>query len=317
MISFEFIHLGYLWFLTSVPIFILVHLFVMQYFGERAIAFANVEVIAKVMKKKQKKIKRKFLYNDFFILFRRSIILVLFVLAVSGCILVYTGKTSGFDFVLALDVSSSMGVNDIEPNRLVVAQDAAASFVDELKGRVSVGVVSFASGAYVDNVLSKDFSKIKEGINGLKVSSVGGTAIGDAIVTSVNVLEESKGSKSIVLLTDGRNNAGTGVDSAVEYAISKNVMIHTIGFGTLEGGNFSGFSSSVDEGSLKSIAELTGGSYHKIYSLEELENAYSEVSAVKVGKIRMNLVPLLLVVGFILLFFEWLLLSTIYKVVIG
>ena len=110
----------------------------------------------------------------------------------------------------------------------------------------SVGVVSFSSEAFVNNVLSKDFTGVGNVISELEVSVAGGTAIGDAIITSVNVLEGNNKLKTVVLLTDGMSNSGVGLDSAVDYAIENNVVVHTIGFGTLEGGNFSSFSSTIN-----------------------------------------------------------------------
>src|SRR5688500_12455046 len=46
--------------------------------------------------------------------------------------------------ILAMDVSGSMRASDVEPNRLVAAQNAAKAFIGEQPESVRIGIVAFA-----------------------------------------------------------------------------------------------------------------------------------------------------------------------------
>ncbi|HEU4571972.1 MAG TPA: VWA domain-containing protein, partial [Candidatus Limnocylindrales bacterium] len=85
--------------------------------------------------------------------------------------------------ILAIDVSGSMSATDVDPTRLAAAQKAAASFVDELPARFRVGLVAFSSGAHVVVAPTTDRTAIHDGLDSLRAG--GGTAIGDAIITSL------------------------------------------------------------------------------------------------------------------------------------
>src|SRR5436190_14410523 len=81
--------------------------------------------------------------------------------------------------VLVLDVSGSMGTNDMFPSRLAAAKRASKSFVDTLPADFRVGVVSFSDQASLVQPVTEDHEAVKAAIDGLKVG--GGTAIGDGI----------------------------------------------------------------------------------------------------------------------------------------
>lgn len=83
----------------------------------------------------------------------------------------------------------------------------------------------------------KDLDNVKKEIKkNIGAEQVGGTDLGDALVTGTNMLFNSGKGRAIILLTDGRSNVGLFIDDALEYVKKSHVLVHTIGVGTEEGG---------------------------------------------------------------------------------
>ena len=120
-----------------------------------------------------------------------------------------TVTTEGIDIVLALDISSSMLAEDLEPNRIEAAKQVAADFVGGRRND-RIGLVVFAADAFTQAPLTLDYGVVTTLINELEVGIIeDGTAVGMGLATAVKRLQGSDAeSKVIVLLTDGRNNRG-------------------------------------------------------------------------------------------------------------
>jgi Ca-activated chloride channel family protein len=119
-------------------------------------------------------------------------------------------SVEGIDIMIALDLSSSMEAADFRPNnRLSVAKDVLTEFI---AGRSNdrIGLVVFAGAAYTQAPLTLDYGVLKEVVRQLRTRILeDGTAIGDAVGTSLNRLRDSDAkSRVVVLITDGDNNAG-------------------------------------------------------------------------------------------------------------
>ena len=117
--------------------------------------------------------------------------------------------SEGIDIVLALDLSTSMRAADFRPrDRLHVAQEVLAEFI-ESRGRDRIGLVVFARHAWIQAPLTLDGALVQGLLANLEAGSIeDGTAIGDALATSVNRLRRSEArSKVVVLVTDGDENA--------------------------------------------------------------------------------------------------------------
>ena len=150
--------------------------------------------------------------------------------------------------MLAMDVSGSMCSTDVEPNRLTVAQQAATTFIESQAGGTKIGLVLFAGVAGLQVPPTTDTEKLIEAIN--NVSTARGTAIGSAILTSIDGLaaidptiaptgiDEESAQRSgyaphvIVVLTDGANTQGVEPSIASEAAAVRGLRVFTIGFGT-------------------------------------------------------------------------------------
>ncbi len=299
----------YLTFLISVPFFVVMHFLILQHVKRRALKFANFEVIERAT-------GGQILNKNVVILIIRLCALVLFTFSAAGTIFWYEGQTTNFDYIITLDASSSMLADDFSPNRIEVAKQAAIEFVEMLPLQTNIGIVSFAGTSFVEQPLTDDHGLVKDKINEIGVKPVGGTDLGEALVTASNMLlsEEDK-ARSIILLTDGQSNVGTDPIFGAEYANENQITVFTIGIATLEGGKFSKVEaiSRLDEDTLKLIAQNTGGVYYRAENREELQQAYVNIAASTKQKISVNLQLPLLLIALFLLFVEWGLINTKYR----
>ena len=196
---------------------------------------------------------------------------------------------SGRDLLLAVDVSGSMKIKDMElegraANRLEVIKQVAGDFIQRRRGD-RIGLILFGTRAYLQAPLSLDRQTVKQLLDEAMIGIAGKkTAIGDAIGLAVKRLRERPGQKKVlILLTDGANTAGTITPlKAAELAAKLDVVIYTIGIGaermvvdTFFGRRLVNPSSDLDETTLKKIAELTHGHYFRAREREDLEKIYA------------------------------------------
>jgi Ca-activated chloride channel family protein len=318
MVEITFTNPIYLWILLLIPFIIATHLFTLKHIRTVALKFSNFEAIQRVSKGAflGKPYRGFFRNKNLFLLFLRLIVYTLLIFSVAGTTIRYTGKASDFDFVLAIDASSSMLADDFSPNRLEAAKEAANIFVDSVPPRSNIGFVSFASSPFIDKEPTADYNEVKKVINSIGVKESGGTNIGDTIITSTNLFEKNR-SKILVLLTDGQSNTGTPIDVAIDYAKSKQVIINTIGIGTEQGGKFLGIDivSKLDEESLIKIAEQTNGKYFRADNKEFLKKAFKDIASFSEKIVSLDISWILLIIALVLLGLEWVLLYTIYKTI--
>lgn len=205
-----------------------------------------------------------------------------------------TTSTEGTDIVLALDVSSSMLARDFSPDRFGAAKDVASSFIAG-RDADNIGIVVFAGESLTGVPMTMDRSVLQSYLNNLEMGILeDGTAIGDGIATSLNRLREGRAkSKSIILLTDGSNNTGvvTPLD-ATRVAQELGVKIYTIGIGTNgeapspmlnEFGRmvFAPQKVVIDEATLRTVAESTGGKYFRATGNRVLQEVFDEIDALE------------------------------------
>jgi Ca-activated chloride channel family protein len=172
--------------------------------------------------------------------------------------------------VLTMDVSGSMKAVDVEPSRLAAAQKAASDFVDQLPSTFKVGLVAFSTAPRILVDPTTDRAILHAALDNLQ--AVGGTALGDAITTSLEAAgldpssaatapTPSPGSAAspsasatpapsasgsagtaekpvvaTVLLSDGKQSTGTMEPiPAAEQAAALGVPVYTIALGTADG----------------------------------------------------------------------------------
>ncbi len=201
-------------------------------------------------------------------------------------------ETYGIDIVLAIDVSTSMRAEDLAPgkDRLAAAKEVVRDFVAGRSGD-RVGMVVFAGRPYTQSPLTVDYEVITEMLDLIDTGMVeDGTAIGMALGTAVNRLQDSNAkTKIVILLTDGRNNMGEiSPETAAQAAASMRVRVYTVGVGTrdlapypvvdaLGRKRYVYQEAEVDDASLGKIAELTGGRYFRATDSKSLRETYEEI----------------------------------------
>jgi Ca-activated chloride channel family protein len=198
----------------------------------------------------------------------------------------------GRDLLLAVDISGSMRIEDMRlgnsaVDRLTAVKAVVGDFVERRQGD-RLGLILFGSRAYLQAPLTFDTRTVKRFLNEAQIGFAGNeTAIGDAIGLSIKRLRERPSeSRVMILLTDGANTAGAVQPAeAAAVAADNNIRVYTIGmgademvqqgiFGTSFGSRTVNPSRDLDESTLQSIAELTGGRYFRARNPAELDEIY-------------------------------------------
>lgn len=197
--------------------------------------------------------------------------------------------------VLAIDISGSMLATDISPDRFTVARKAADRFVSQLPAKYRVGLVPFSSTATVAVPPTTNRAVVREAIAALNPD--GGTAIGDALISSVDSSQQAIGRTledpgtppsadgtaqripaRVVLLSDGANSLGHPVEDGIKAAVADHVQVSTIAYGT-DSGHIGVQPVPVDRETLAQIADQTGGRAYTAASADELDAVYRNLGS--------------------------------------
>jgi len=246
--------------------------------------------------------------------------------------------SEGIDIVLAVDTSTSMLAEDFElngkrTNRLEVVKDVIKEFISN-RHDDRIGIVAFAGRAYTVSPLTLDYGWLMKNLDRVKIGMIeDGTAIGSGIGSALNRLRDTKAKgKVVILLTDGRNNAGTiSPLTAAEAAGALNIKVYTIGAGT-KGlapypvqdmfGNtvYRQVRIDIDDDTLKKIADRTDAQYYRATDTDSLRTIYKEIDKIEKtpieerGYVRYSeLFGQFLVPGLILLLLEIVLGNTVLR----
>ena len=209
--------------------------------------------------------------------------------------------SEGIDIVIALDISTSMLAEDLQPkNRLEAAKQVAREFIEE-RTSDRIGLVMFAGESYTWCPLTLDYHVLSQLMDEVEAGTVvDGTAIGKAIATGANRLRSSDAkSKVLILLTDGVNNVDqpdplTAAGAAGELGIK----IYTIGIGTRgmarapvqtsAGVRYQTVQVEIDEDLLRQIAGMTGGQYFRATTTEGLRDIYDRIDRLERSEVEVE-----------------------------
>jgi Ca-activated chloride channel family protein len=220
--------------------------------------------------------------------------------------------------VLAMDVSLSMRATDMEPTRLGAAQNAVKAFVKDLPPNVRVGIVTFAGSAAIVQTPTQNREELIAAVDRFQLQRQ--TAIGSGLLLALSLLLPDAGidleadvfdsafsrrsvegplprserkefnpvppgsytTGAIVLLSDGRRTTGPDPLKAAKMAAERGVRVHTIGFGSKDGGPVEFGDMTVymrfDEEALKAIAGITEGQYSHAGSAADLHKVYKSLT---------------------------------------
>jgi Ca-activated chloride channel family protein len=277
-----------------------------------------------------------------FLMSLRWLILAIFIVALAQPRLTKsqtTVKASGVDIVVALDMSGSMISEDFvvkgeRVNRFNMARTVLKGFIDK-RPNDRIGLVLFATQAYIATPLTLDHDYLQENIDRLEIGAISenSTAIGDGLGTAVNRLRDLKSkSKIVILMTDGQNNSGKlDPTNAAAAAAVVNVKVYTVGIG--ERGQapmpardmfgrkvYQMVPVDVDETTLQQIADETGGKYYRADNAEKFKQIYDEIDKLEKTEAVINkytefteLFPWLVAAGAALLLIELVLAQTAFR----
>jgi Ca-activated chloride channel homolog len=207
-------------------------------------------------------------------------------------------SASGVDIVVAIDLSGSMLSQDFvvagkRVNRIDMAKAVLEKFIEK-RPADRIGLVAFASQAYIAAPITLDHDFLLRNLERLKIGSIdqNQTAIGSGLSTAINRLRDLKSkSKIVILMTDGQNNAGKVAPLTVaEAAQTLGIKVYTIGVGMRGkapmpvGRNpFTGETVyewqpvDIDEDTLQKMADMTKGKYYRADNAEKFQAIYAEI----------------------------------------
>jgi Ca-activated chloride channel family protein len=194
--------------------------------------------------------------------------------------------------MLVIDVSESMVATDVAPSRIEAAKDAGKHFADVLTPGINLGLVEFAANATLLVPPTTDRDALKRAIDTLQPAPR--TATGEGIFTALQAIatvgavmgggDGRPPPARIVLESDGKETVPADPDqprgafTAARAAKEQGVQISTISFGTPDGAiDYEGqqVPVPVDDQTLQTITQITGGDTFHAGSLDELKNVYS------------------------------------------
>lgn len=205
--------------------------------------------------------------------------------------------TEGIDIMLAIDISQSMQIEDFQPNRLEAAKDVARDFI---KGRIQdrIGIVVFSGDAFSLAPLTTDYDLLNSYLNDISFDMIEsrGTAIGSALAVVTNRMRESESkSKVCILLSDGDNTAGnidpiTSAELAAAYEIKMYTIIvgqeGMVPFGKDYFGRPNMVENTIDETTMRKIADIGSGEFFRVTDNEALKNVFNRIDQYEKAEIK-------------------------------
>lgn len=306
----QFLWPHHFWWMLLLPLLPLLYLWLLRRRGKPALGFPSLEVVRAASGRPWRR------HVPPALIFAALCLLVLALARPTAPISLPWAKSTIW---LALDISRSMRVQDVQPTRMVAAQDAAKAFLGELPREIEVGLVTFAGSAQVAQQATLDRPSLVAAIDAIQMQY--GTAIGSAIVVGlaelfpdhgidlgdmnfgprrparppeeraprpppkeiVPVAPGSYASAAIILLSDGRRTTGVDTLEAAKMAADRGVRIHVVGLGTPDGhaamGEGMAMFLQLDEPTLRLVAQMTGGEYHHAATAEALRSVYLQLGS--------------------------------------
>jgi Ca-activated chloride channel family protein len=276
-----------LWLLLPVAALLVGYVLLQRRRGTYALRFSDTALLDTVAPKRPR--------------WRRHLVALCFVAAVAAMAVAIAGPEreeqvprERATVVLTMDTSLSMGSDDVDPTRIDAAKAAALDFLADAPPTVDIGLVSFDGFPVIHVQPTTDRAATTTAVESLDLGEM--TMTGEAIFAALDVIENALADDAvdqgddttaavIVLLSDGTPTAGgRTVDEASAAAAEAGVPVSTVAFGTADGtveipdvenpGQTVVVPVPVDEPTLSSIAETTGGTAFSADSADELADVY-------------------------------------------
>jgi Ca-activated chloride channel homolog len=165
-----------------------------------------------------------------------------------------TGEGGPLTTLLAIDTSGSMNF----AGKMEIARSVAQDYIYQIRADDKAGILSFSNRISYVQAVTSDQKPLIAAIEELNAD--GDTAMYDALLKSVDILNPLPGRKAIIVMTDGLDNLSKHTALDVIQSIGKTgLSISTIGFGVA--GQGTGNLSALDEAGLEALAGEAGGQY--------------------------------------------------------
>lgn len=145
-------------------------------------------------------------------------------------------KVLGRNVLFALDLSRSMRVADMKPDRLAQAKVLIYELMDAMPND-RMGLIGFGGSPYLFAPLTIDHGAVRETVEQLDETWIpnGGTDIVAALKLSIETLKKTGiRNNALVMISDGEKHDGS-LDEVLAEAARSGVYIMTVGVGTEDG----------------------------------------------------------------------------------
>ena len=256
---------SFLWLLLALPLLVLLYWWLLRRAKATALHYPSLGLVRAAMGRGNR--WRRHLPPALFLLGLAALLI-----AAARPLAVIALPSQQQTIMLAMDVSGSMRANDVQPDRLTAAQNAAKAFIADLPRHVRVGVVAFAGSAQLAQLPTQSHEDLTKAIDSFQLQR--GTATGNGILLSLATLFPDAGidisalggrqsmrvqpidevgrpqpgkkpftpvapgsynSAAIIMLTDGQRTTGVDPLEAAQWAADRGVRVYTVGVGTVAG----------------------------------------------------------------------------------
>ncbi len=278
---FSFENPKYLILILIVPFLIFIHFYSLKRHSMRALKFANFDAISRIS-------GIQFFSKNLTLLYLSLILIIILSLASAGLHMNVVKSASSFSFVIAVDSSQSMETTDVAPNRMEAAKTSAKTFVDSAPISTRIGVISFSGVPFIEQDMTNNKAPVKSGIDRIQFNRVGGTNIMNALIAASTMFSKED-TKSIIIISDGEINVET-VEAIIKYAKQNEIVLNTIGVGTIKGEeNSLGYVSKLDSDALKAMAFETGGKYSLAENSQEFDSSMIDILKLTQRRVNINM----------------------------
>jgi Ca-activated chloride channel homolog len=186
-------------------------------------------------------------------------------------------ETAEAAVIITMDVSNSMDREDVEPDRITAAKEAAEAFLEQVPEGFRVGLVTFATEATTVVAPTEDRTQVQEALIDLERGQ--GTVIGDGLMQAVETIradreEHGDDPAAIILLSDGRDTGSeVAPDDAADEAFDEGLAVYTVVLGATEG------EGAADAELLETLASIAGGTMSTAETSGELTGVFEALGA--------------------------------------
>ena len=148
-----------------------------------------------------------------------------------------TETMQGRNVMIALDISKSMRVNDVKPDRLTQAKVVIYELLEAMPNE-RIGMIGFAGTSYLYAPLTIDHSAVRELVDQVDETwaPLGGSDLASAVHLATETLKKTgQKNNALVILSDGEEHDGE-LNSIIAEAEQAGIYIIAVGVGTEDGG---------------------------------------------------------------------------------